>query len=139
MKKLSLICFAIVVFVSCVSFKAVNSFAWCGTCDEETKGVAKTASDESVAAKLFEKHCKLCHGEDGKGKTSQGEGLVARDFTDAKWEASITNEQIIKQINEGSQNLKPGEEKRMFGFKEKLSQDEIKALIPFVRAFSKKK
>ncbi len=138
MKKLGLICFAIVVFVFCVSFKAVNSFAWCGYCDEGGADVKKAGSSID-AAKLFETHCKLCHGDDGKGKTSQGELLGARDFTDAKWAASITNEQIIKQINEGSQNLKPGEEKRMVGFKDKLSQDEIKALIPFVRAFSKKK
>ncbi len=121
MKRLSLICLTLGIFAFCVSFRTVNSFG------------------EINAAKLFETHCKLCHGEDGKGKTFLGEGLGARDFTDAKWEATITDEQMIKQINEGSQNLKPGEDKRMFGFKEKLSQDEIKALIPFVRAFSKKK
>ncbi|HHT9126779.1 MAG TPA: c-type cytochrome [Candidatus Brocadiia bacterium] len=121
MKKLYLICITITVFAFFVSFRVAESFA------------------EIDAKALFEKHCKLCHGDDGKGKTFLGEGLGARDFTDSKWEATITDEQMMKQINEGSQNLKPGEDKRMFGFGDKLTQEEIKALIPFVRAFSKKK
>lgn len=121
MKKIGLICLTTSVFVFCVSFRTVNSF---GQID---------------AAKLFEKHCKICHGEDGTGNTFLGKGLKARDFTDPKWGAEITDEKMMKQINEGTQDLKPDEEKRMFGFKEKLSQDEIKALIPYIRAFSKKK
>lgn len=121
MKKLSLICLITAVFAFSVSFRTVSSFG------------------EIDAAKLYEKHCKICHGEDGKGKTFLGEGLGARDFTDAEWEAKTTDEQMIKQINEGTQNLKPGEEKRMFAFADKLSQEEVKALVPFVRAFSKKK
>lgn len=121
MKKLGLICLMAAVFVFCVSFRTVNSFG------------------EIDAAKTFEKHCKICHGEDGKGQTFLGLGLKARDFTDPEWDAKITDEQIIKQINEGTQDLQPGEEKRMFGFKEKLTQEEMKALVPFVRAFSKKK
>ena len=119
MKKLTLI--YLIVFAFCLSCRPVNSFG------------------EIDAAKLYEKHCKICHGDDGKGKTFLGEGLGARDFTDSKWEATVTDEQMIKQINEGTQNLKPGEEKRMFSFKDKLTPEETKALIPFIRAFSKKK
>jgi mono/diheme cytochrome c family protein len=121
MKKFSLICLITAVFAFCLSFGTVKSFA------------------EIDAAKLYEKHCKICHGDDGRGKTFLGEGLGARDFMDAEWEATVTDEQMIKQINEGTQNLKPGEDKRMFAFADKLSLEEVKALVPFVRAFSKKK
>lgn len=138
MKKLGLICFIMAVFAFCISFKAVNSFAMCGACDVDEE-LAKVGSGEtSATAQLYKKHCEICHGYNGKGQTFLGKGLNARDFTDAKWEASVTDEQMIKQIEEGTQNLKPGEETRMFGFKEKLTPDEIKALVKFVRGFAKK-
>ncbi|HHT9111195.1 MAG TPA: c-type cytochrome, partial [Candidatus Brocadiaceae bacterium] len=58
-------------------------------------------------------------------------GLEARDFTDAAWQAKATDEQIIKQITNGTPD-------KMMPFKEKLSNDEIKALVPVVRSFGKK-
>ena len=48
---------------------------------------------------LFKTHCVICHGEDGKGKTDLGEGLGARDFTDKKFQDSITDEKILEQID----------------------------------------
>ncbi len=121
MKKLRLICLITAVFAFCVLFKTANSF---GEIDTE---------------KLFLKHCKICHGVDGKGQTFLGKGLGARDFTDAERMATIPEEQMRKQINEGTQDLEPGEDKRMFSFKDKLTSEEIDALIIYVRAFSKKK
>ncbi len=46
--------------------------------------VPSTFADEIDAQELYKKHCVLCHGEDGKGKTDLGEGLGARDFTEKK-------------------------------------------------------
>ena len=82
------------------------------------------------AKKLYMTHCKTCHGTDGK-PTDLGVGLEARDFTDAAWQAKVTDEQIIKQINDGTPE-------KMMPFKEKLTPDEVKALIPVVRSFGKK-
>ncbi|MDO8141563.1 MAG: c-type cytochrome [Candidatus Brocadiales bacterium] len=82
------------------------------------------------AKKLYMTHCKTCHGENGK-PTELGQGLEARDFTNADWQAKATDEQIIKQINDGTPE-------KMMPFKEKLSQDEIKSLVPVVRSFGKK-
>ncbi|MFO0795183.1 MAG: c-type cytochrome [Candidatus Brocadiaceae bacterium] len=82
------------------------------------------------AKKLYMTHCKTCHGENGK-PTDLGVGLEARDFTDAAWQAKATDEQIIKQITNGTPD-------KMMPFKEKLSNDEIKALVPVVRSFGKK-
>lgn len=88
----------------------------------------KTFADGIDAQELFKKHCVICHGEDGKGKTDLGEGLGARDFTDKEFQDSITDEKIIEQIENGT-------EEKMFPFKDKLTAEEIKALVPVIRAF----
>lgn len=82
------------------------------------------------AMELYMAHCKTCHGSDGK-PTDLGEGLEARDFTDPQWQAKITDEQIMKQITDGTPD-------KMFPFKDKLNEEEIKALVPVVRSFGKK-
>jgi len=91
----------------------------------------KLFADEIDANDLFKRHCVVCHGEDGKGKTDLGEGLGARDFTDKEFQNTITDERIIDQITNGSEGT-------MFPFKDKLTLEEMKALIPVIRAFGGK-
>ncbi len=79
---------------------------------------------------LYTRHCVICHGEDGTGKTDLGSGLGARDFNDKKFQAGITDEQIIEQITNGT-------EEKMFPFKDKLTAEEMHALVPIIRAFGK--
>ena len=79
---------------------------------------------------LYAKHCVLCHGEDGTGKTDLGSGLGARDFNDKKFQDEITDEQILEQIKNGTED-------KMFPFSDKLSEDEMHALVPVIRAFGK--
>ncbi len=93
-------------------------------------GIPVSKAADIDARKLYMTHCKTCHGENGK-PTDLGVGLEARDFSDAAWQAKATDEQIIKQINDGTPE-------KMMPFKEKLSQDEIKSLVPVVRSFGKK-
>ncbi len=90
----------------------------------------RTIAGEINAQELYEKHCVICHGDDGKGKTDLGEGLGARDFTDKSFQDSITDEGIIEQITNGTPE-------RMFPFKDKLTAEEMKALVPVIRAFGK--
>ncbi len=90
-----------------------------------------TAKADIDAVKLYTTHCKACHGADGK-PTDLGLGLEARDLTDADWQAKVTDEQIIKQITDGTPE-------KMMPFKTKLIANEIKALVPVVRSFGKKK
>ena len=77
--------------------------------------VPETFADEIDAQELYKKHCVLCHGEDGKGKTDLGEGLGARDFTGKEFQDSITDEKILEQIENGTPK------KRCFPFKDKLT------------------
>jgi len=90
--------------------------------------VSKAADIDAM--KLYMTHCKTCHGENGH-PTDLGVGLGAREFANAEWQAKTTDEQIIKQINNGTPE-------KMMPFKEKLTQDEIKALVPVIRGFGKK-
>ncbi len=83
---------------------------------------------EIDAEELYRKHCVTCHGEDGTGKTTLGEGLGARDFNDKKFQEAITDEQIVEQIANGTED-------KMFPFKDKLTSEEIQALVPVIRAF----
>ncbi len=79
---------------------------------------------------LYAKHCVLCHGEDGTGKTDLGSGLGARDFNDKAFQDGITDEQIVGQITNGTAE-------KMFPFKDKLTSEEIEVLVPVIRAFGK--
>ncbi|ODS31125.1 MAG: putative cytochrome [Candidatus Scalindua rubra] len=88
----------------------------------------QSRAGEIDAKTLFKKHCKICHGEDGKGKTDLGEGLGARDFTNKEFQDSTTDEEIIEQITNGTPE-------KMFPFKDKLTPEEIKSLVTVVRAF----
>ncbi len=91
---------------------------------------ASTYADDIDTTEIYAEKCALCHGEDGKGKTPLGEGLGARDFTEKTFQDSITDEEIVEQIANGT-------EEKMFPFKSKLTSDEIHALAPIIRAFGK--
>ncbi|HCN18902.1 MAG: hypothetical protein A3C38_06245 [Planctomycetes bacterium RIFCSPHIGHO2_02_FULL_50_42] len=83
---------------------------------------------------LYKTHCVPCHGADGKGTdlgkqlAAMAEGVEFPDFTSAEWQAKKTDERMIEQMKNGSPN-------RMFSFKDKLSEEEIKALVAYVRGF----
>ena len=81
----------------------------------------------------WEKNCTKCHGPDGKGDTKMGKKLEIKDFTDAKYQDLMKDEEMLKAIKEG---VKDGEKTRMKAA-EGLTDDEMKALVKFVRAFKK--
>ena len=81
----------------------------------------------------WNKHCLSCHGKDGKGQTKAGRMADVKDFTDAKYQASFDDEHALKQVKEGLKD-KAGKY-RMKPFAEKLKDDEIKALIAYIRKF----
>jgi cytochrome c6 len=81
----------------------------------------------------WEKSCAKCHGSDGKGDTKMGKKLEIKDFTDAKVQASLKDDAMLKAIKEG---VKDGDKTRMKAA-EGLSDEEMKALVAYVRAFKK--
>ncbi len=80
------------------------------------------------------KHCASCHGKDGKGETKAGRMAGVKDQTDAKYQTGLTDEKMFAAIKDG---LKEGDKEKMKPFKDKLSDDEIEALVAQVRSFKK--
>jgi len=80
------------------------------------------------------KHCAKCHGADGKGETKMGRQGGAKDYTDSKVQAELKDENAIKVIKEG---LVEKGKKKMDPYGEKLTDDEIKALVAYIRGFKK--
>ncbi len=82
----------------------------------------------------WEKHCTKCHGADGKGLTTMGKKLKVKDYTKAEEQAKFTDEKAFKDTKEG---VKEGDKTLMKAFDGILSDDEIKALVKYVRDFKK--
>ena len=92
------------------------------------------ASFAAEAKDNWTKHCAKCHGADGKGETKMGRQSGAKDYTDAKVQADLKDENAIKIIKEG---LTDKGKKKMDPYADKLSEDEIKALVAYIRTFKK--
>jgi mono/diheme cytochrome c family protein len=99
--------------------------------------IAMTAALRSSAADgkdLYDKSCAKCHGADGKGATKMGQKLGAKDYTDAKVQADLKDDAAIKAIKEG---LKDKDGKTLMKPTEGVSDDDVKALVAYMRAFQK--
>ena len=79
------------------------------------------------------KHCGSCHGKTGKGDTKAGKKADVKDLTDPKYQATFTDEQAFKAVKEG---LKDGDKIKMKPA-EGVTDDEIKALVAYVRTLKK--
>lgn len=94
-------------------------------------GMSVMAAD---AKANYDKECAKCHGMDGKGQTKMGRQSGAKDYTDPKVQAEFDDAKAVKVIKEG---VKEGAKEKMKGYADKFSDDEVKALVAYVRAFKK--
>jgi mono/diheme cytochrome c family protein len=78
--------------------------------------------------------CAKCHGAEGKGDTKMGQKLGVKDLTDAKVQAELKDEAATKNIKEG---LKDADGKTLMKPFDTLSDDEVKALVQYVRTLKK--
>src|SRR5260370_7355228 len=90
--------------------------------------VSASAAD---AKAQYVKDCAKCHGADGKGETKMGKKLGAKDYTDAKVQADMKDEQAFKAIKDGLKDsgktvMKPAEG---------LSDADIQCLVSYMRVF----
>ena len=81
---------------------------------------------------IWDTKCAACHGKDGKGQTKMGRKLDIKDLTDAKFQASFTDADAVKAIKEGMTDKAGKETMKAFG--DKLSDDDIKALVAHARS-----
>jgi mono/diheme cytochrome c family protein len=92
-----------------------------------------SASAEDTKA-IYEKDCAKCHGADGKGDTKTGKKLGIKDHSDAKVQAEMKDADAFKAIKEG---LKDKEGKTLMKPAENLTDDQINALVAYVRSLKK--
>jgi|ERR1044071_1312327 cytochrome c553 len=93
------------------------------------------ASAQAADAKAtYEKDCAKCHGVDGKGQTKMGQKSGCKDYTDAKVQAELKDDAAAKAIKEG---VKDKDGKVVMKPAEGLSDEDIKGLVAYVRAFKK--
>jgi mono/diheme cytochrome c family protein len=95
-----------------------------------TTSLANAGTFPSVdAAQPYAKQCASCHGKDGRAKTIKGKLKHARNLADAEWQEKVSDERIFNSIMNGKE--------KMPAFGKKLSQEQIEALVAYVRAFKK--
>ncbi len=86
---------------------------------------------EKQPSELYLQYCAKCHGEDGKADTAKGKHLMARNFTDAEWQAGESDAALVKSVTNGKEDMPP--------FGKKLSPEQIESLVKNdVRGFAKK-
>jgi len=90
---------------------------------------AARVASAADAAENWTKNCASCHAKDGSGNTIMGKKSGVENYQDAKAQAKFTDEQAIDIIKNGKEKMK--------SFKDKLTDDEIKALVAYIRAFKK--
>ncbi len=98
------------------------------------KTATKAAADKAMARakEIYGLDCALCHGANGDGKTDLAKdmGLSLKDWTDPKTLADKSDEDLFKFIRAGNDKMPPEPDGR-------AKDDEVKALILYIRSMSK--
>src|ERR1035438_5973221 len=103
-------------------------------------GLAATLSSKGSEAKEnWDNVCAKCHGAEGKGDTKMGTKLGVKDFTDAKVQADIKDEDAVKAVKDGVKDAEGKTKMKAYvtGSDTPLSDDEVKALVTYVRGLKK--
>jgi mono/diheme cytochrome c family protein len=82
----------------------------------------------------WDANCAQCHGKSGNADTKMGKTLNAKDLTDAKVQAAFSDAKATESIKNG---VKENGKTTMKAFGGKLTDDEIKALVAYVRTLKK--
>jgi len=88
----------------------------------------RAAVPAADGAAIFKNNCTMCHGADGKGYSA----LKTPDFTDPKWQSSMKDKQLREIIKNGKKGT------AMAAFGDKLNEEEITAVIAYIRSLKKK-
>jgi cytochrome c6 len=89
------------------------------------------AHAQDNAATLFKTKCAACHGPDGGGNTPTGKALGTADLR-----SDEVQKQTDAQLTDSTAN---GKGKKMPAYKGKLTDDQIKQLVGYIRELAKKK
>jgi mono/diheme cytochrome c family protein len=87
------------------------------------------AADDAAAA-LYKTKCGACHAADGSGNTAAGKKLEVKDFR---------TPEVMKESDAELLAIIVDGKKKMPSYKGKLSADQLKSLVAYVRELGKKK
>jgi mono/diheme cytochrome c family protein len=95
---------------------------------------ASRATDPVKGKAVYAEHCVVCHGLHGKGNGPSGKALDPKptDFTTA----TPDDESWFKGTKLGSKAI--GKSDKMEGFAAKLSDDDIRDVVAYAKAFKAK-
>jgi mono/diheme cytochrome c family protein len=86
--------------------------------------LAPLAAIAADGAAVYKAKCASCHGPDGKGETSIGKSMKLKSLASAEVQKT-SDADLTKTISDGKG--------KMPAYKAKLSADEIKALVSYIR------
>ena len=131
MKKFNFLCIAAIVAVSCFALSFTSQADeledLIGNPEKSYYFVFATGAIQGSFGTM--ETCVYCHGNGGKG-TSEGHKMGVPDFTDADWQSSKTDEQLIKFLE--------ANEKGCTKCRGRVSESAIQKLVNIVRAFGGK-
>ncbi len=84
---------------------------------------------DAAGAGVYQAKCATCHGQDGSGNTPVGKSLQVADLRSAAVQ-SKSDAELIQSVTEGKGNMP--------GFRGNITDDEIHAVVKFVRTFAAK-
>jgi mono/diheme cytochrome c family protein len=84
---------------------------------------AAAAGPSAAVRSVYAKRCQRCHEADGTGSDAD-----TPDFTDRRWQKGRTDLQLLVSILDGKGAGMPG-------FRGKITDEEARELVAFVRAF----
>jgi mono/diheme cytochrome c family protein len=77
---------------------------------------------------IFNQFCLVCHGPDGAGSLMRPSMPPIPDFTNAEWQRSRKDAELLVSILEGKGTLMPANNTR-------ITRDQAKDLVAFIRSF----
>lgn len=90
--------------------------------------MAESKSNQNATESLYQSRCSLCHGKDGRGKTTLGQQLKAADLHSAEVQQN-SNVLLNHAILHGKGNMPP--------FEGQLTKEQVNQLVKYVRQFGK--
>lgn len=119
---------AIGMWRTCAAFVLGLSLAWIFGASSAlaAPGYRTQKSGESSAEENYKRHCSVCHGDRGAGNSRASRDLVPppRNFNEA---ASLTRGMMIYIVTNGKAGT------AMVGWKNRFSENEIAALVDYIR------
>ncbi len=85
--------------------------------------------DLELGKKIYLKHCKVCHGTKGDGKSFAANALnpPPKNFTSPESKKELTQKRMLESASNGRPKT------AMMPWKDNLSKEEIRAVVKYIR------